>query len=240
MLILHQPSSAWGAPNMSPFCTKVEAYLRLAEIPYVAKPMDYRTAPRGKVPYINDDGLVLGDSQLIIDYLKKKHGDKLDHALSDEQRAVGRMVRRTLEEGTYWSLVWLRWIDPTGWKVLKPVFRKMLPPALRLVMMPVIQGNLKKNLHAQGTGRHTPEVICQFANDDLSAIATLLGEKPYLLGDEPTSYDCCVYAFLVGLTSFPADNPVKRHLASLPTLQAYVDRFHQRAFKDWTPAHSVT
>ena len=33
-VILHQPPAAWGLPNPSPFCAKLETYLRMAEIPF--------------------------------------------------------------------------------------------------------------------------------------------------------------------------------------------------------------
>ena len=47
----------------------------MAEIPYEIAAGDPRKAPKGKVPWIDDDGHVLGDSAFIIQYLKQKHGD---------------------------------------------------------------------------------------------------------------------------------------------------------------------
>ena len=34
VITLYQPPSAWGIPSLSPFCTKVETYLRMVDLPY--------------------------------------------------------------------------------------------------------------------------------------------------------------------------------------------------------------
>ena len=34
MITLHQPKRAFGLPCPSAFCVKLEAYLRMAEVPY--------------------------------------------------------------------------------------------------------------------------------------------------------------------------------------------------------------
>jgi glutathione S-transferase len=74
MLKLYQFSPRWNIPNTSPFCLKLETYLRMAQIPYTNKYVnDPRKSPKGKLPYILDDGKKIADSNLIIDYLQLKH-----------------------------------------------------------------------------------------------------------------------------------------------------------------------
>src|ERR1035437_7549707 len=88
MLKLVQFHPAFGVRNMSPFCLKLETYLRMTGIAHeVVWSSDVRTAPKGKLPYILDVDVVMGDSALIIDYLKARHGDPLDGTLSAEQKA---------------------------------------------------------------------------------------------------------------------------------------------------------
>ena len=54
---LYQFPSAWGLPNPSPFCMKLEVFLRLAEIPYeIVTWPDPRKAPKGKLPFIEHEG----------------------------------------------------------------------------------------------------------------------------------------------------------------------------------------
>ena len=82
MITLFQIPGGWGEPSASPFCVKLECYLRMAGHEFKNEMGDPRKAPRGKVPWIDDDGSVICDSQLAIEHLKKKHGDPLDAKLS--------------------------------------------------------------------------------------------------------------------------------------------------------------
>jgi glutathione S-transferase len=114
MLTLHKGPAAFGVSDVSPFCLKLESYLRIAGIPYTAKAAAFGKAPKGKIPFIEEDGSYLGDSQLIIDHLKRKHGDTLDAKLSAEDVAKGHLVRRTLEDSLYWVILQERWISDDG------------------------------------------------------------------------------------------------------------------------------
>src|SRR5829696_6683909 len=96
-LTLHQPPTrAWGTPNLSPFCIKLETYLRIAEIPYKLGKFSRGDAPKGKVPYIHLDGTFIGDSHLIIEELERRLAAEgkpaLDSGLSAHDVAVGRLA----------------------------------------------------------------------------------------------------------------------------------------------------
>ena len=58
-------------PSLSPFATKLEAYLRFFGMDYetVFEP-NLDDAPRGKVPFISIDGVRISDSDLIVSFLK--------------------------------------------------------------------------------------------------------------------------------------------------------------------------
>jgi hypothetical protein len=86
-----------GTPNTSPFCAKLETYLRITETPYTTAPFKRSQMPKGKIPYVELDGAFVGDSQLIIEELERRLGAKaLDVGLGAADRALSRMVRRTL------------------------------------------------------------------------------------------------------------------------------------------------
>ena len=230
MLTLHQPPGAFGVSSLSPFCFKLECYLKMAGVPYKAQMADFRRAPKGKVPFIEEDGVLMGDSQLIIEFLKRKYGDPFDAKLSPEQVATGHLVRRVLEESTYWHLVYVRWATEDGWRVYRPHFDAMFPPVVRSVVVPMIRRDVMKALRAQGLGRHTPEEILELGKADLSAVATLLGDKPFLLGDTPSSFDATLYAFIKSLLAFPVDSQLKRYTQAQQNLARYLERMEQRFF----------
>jgi glutathione S-transferase len=105
MIKLHQFPPVWGR-NISPFTLKLEAWLRLAGLPYEVVPTrNPGKGPKGKLPFIeDDDGTVLGDSSLIIEHLMGTRGIDLDRELSPEQRAQAVSLQRLFEDHLYFHL----------------------------------------------------------------------------------------------------------------------------------------
>jgi glutathione S-transferase len=235
MITLYQGPAAWGIANISPFCLKLESYLRMTKVPYTANSGGFNKAPKGKIPFIEEDGKLLGDSQLIIEHLKRKHGDVLDAKLSAEQVATGHAVRRMLEESTYWHIAYVRYSREDAWKAYRPIFEAMFPPVVGKVVPLMIRRGILQSLRAQGLGRHRPEEVLEMGKEDICTVAALLGDKPFLLGEQPSSFDATVYAFLASILSFPVDSPFRSFVREQQNLVRYVERFHQRFFGDWSP-----
>jgi glutathione S-transferase len=231
-LVLHvPPDRAWGTPNLSPFCAKLETYLRMTETPYRAAPANPMKAPKGKVPFVEIDGELVGDSQLVIERLEKTSTRPLDAGLSPRERALGRAVRRMIEEGTYFTGVYLRWATDDGFPHIRKALGSTLPAPVRL-LLPMIRRKVKKALLAQGTARHSFEEICALAIADWQACSELLGDQPFLLGDAPHVVDCTLYSFLEGTLRYPNETPVKTAVAGMTNLVAYRDRIRARWWAD--------
>ena len=72
---LFQFPRMFAIPNLSPFCCKLETWLRIARIPYeVVDTPDPRKGPKGKLPFIEDAGLRIADTSVIVDYLITTRG----------------------------------------------------------------------------------------------------------------------------------------------------------------------
>jgi glutathione S-transferase len=227
-VLLFQPPAAWGEPSMSPFAIKLQCYLRIAGIPYETRRPNLLKAPKGKVPYVALDGKLIGDSQCIIAALVEKYGDRVDHWLCPEQRALAQVARHALEEWGYFLGLHGRWVDPGGWEVVRPAFvRTAGVPAF---LMPLIRRRVIGMLHAQGAGRHAPEEIHRMGIETWSALATLLGEKPYFLGEQVSSIDAVLFAFTTAYTVFPHDSPPRQFVLGRSNLIAHRDRLQQRYF----------
>jgi glutathione S-transferase len=231
-LVLHvPPGRAWGTPHMSPFCAKLETYLRVSETPHQVKAASFTKAPKGKIPYVAIGGELMGDSQLIIERLEKAAKQPLDGDLSPRDRATGHAVRRMLEEGTYFTGVWLRWATDEGFVHVRKELAAIMPAAARLIM-PLIRRKANQSTVAQGTGRHSRDEICAMAIADFGACSELLGDRPYLLGDRPHVVDCTLYAFVEGVLRFPVETPVKQAVVGMANLVAYRDRIRARWWAD--------
>ncbi len=233
MIKLYQFEPAFGLPNASPFCMKLETYLRMVQLPFEIVPFcldQLKNAPKGKMPYIEDGGKTLADTTFIIDYLKQNYGDSLDAGLSPAEKATALAFQRLLEENLYWAVVHTRWVDPAGWAQTKAAFFAKLPVPLKWIVPPLARLGLIKEMHGQGMGRHLESEIQAIGKRDITALVDFLGDKPYFMGDEPRSIDATVYAFLANLVWPPVESPLKRHAKSYPQLEAYCQRMRSRYF----------
>src|SRR5688500_18271068 len=111
-IVLWQMQPLWGLPNASPFCMKVETWLRMAGLPYetraIAGPPKSKS---GKVPYIERaDGSLLWDSSVILETLERERDVTLDRHLSAHDRALGVLLQRTFEENLYFLVLYERWV----------------------------------------------------------------------------------------------------------------------------------
>lgn len=218
--------------NLSPFCIKLETYLRITEIPYQLGKLTRTGAPRGKVPYVRLDGKVMGDSQLVIEALERRlvaeGRPALDGGLSPRDAALARIARRAIEEGFYFNLVYLRWEIDDGFAAVRDEFKKLVPGFVAAL----IRRQMRKKLDGQGTGRHSHDEVMAIGAADFDAIAELLGDRPYLFGDAPRVIDCTLYAFLDSVLGFSVDSPIKARVGAHANLVAYRARIRERWWRD--------
>ena len=223
LIRLHVFPDPWGL-NPSPFCLKAETYCRLAGVPYrrvVTLPV---RAPRGKLPFIEDAGMRVADSGVIIEHLKRRFGDPLDGALDDGQRAIGHLIRRTCEESLYFVLLHARWIDAAGWQAIRPAFFGSLPPLLRDAVAWSARRGVRQALYGQGYGRHGAAGLRVLGAADLTALATVLADRPFALGARPTSTDATLYGLLANILDAPVPTSLAEEARHQPVLAAYTAR----------------
>ena len=77
MITLYTFGPAFGLPDPSPFVMKAQMLLKLAKLEYQANTKGFFRAPKGKLPFIDDNGTIVADSTLIRLHLEQKHGDRL-------------------------------------------------------------------------------------------------------------------------------------------------------------------
>ncbi|MBA2650928.1 MAG: glutathione S-transferase family protein [Tatlockia sp.] len=225
MIILYQFPSVWGLPNTSPFCLKVETYLRMTELPYEIKAvMDPRKAPKGKLPVIKIDNKKIADSEIIIDFLKGKFGDKLDRNLSKEQQILAHLIDISFSERLYWIILYTRWQYEPNWLPIKKTFFAKLPAIPKLFVPNLIRKKMIKALYIQGMGRHNYDEILEMGFKTLDAMVDILGEKKYFLGEEPSTIDATAFAFLINILKIPYDDALKAHLSKSINILNYCDR----------------
>jgi glutathione S-transferase len=226
-VVVVQFPDLWGR-NVSPFGLKLEAWLRLADIPYTVEPStSLAKAPKGKLPYIRDEGRLIGDTTLIIDYLKRSRSIDPDAGLDPRERAEALMLQRLFEDHFYFVLVYSRWIDDAGWATLQPAFFGRLPFPTGRLAAGHFRRRVRRMLHLQGMGRHSPDEIYAMGRQDLEAVADYLGDRPFLMGEQLTTIDAVAYAFLANVLYLPFETELKRIALEYPTLVTYCDAMEQ-------------
>lgn len=233
MITLYQFAGVWGLPNASPFCLKLETYLRMIDLPYESRIIaDPRKSPKKKLPFVRIDGQTISDSELIIEYLKEKYGDLLDRDLTPEQKATAVLLDNTFAERVYWLIVYFRWQQNEGWKHLKKDYFAHLPAYLKIFLPTLVRKGVVKSLNHQGTGRHTSQEVLVMATRTLNAIAIILGDKKYFMGDLVTSVDASAFAFLVNILGTPFDDPLKKLLKKHKNLVLFCDRIWRHFYPE--------
>ncbi|TCK26263.1 iIsoprene-epoxide--glutathione S-transferase [Pseudonocardia endophytica] len=226
---------SWGLPDISPFVTKVVNYATMAGVPfeYRIQPLDTlaSTSPTAKLPYIIDEGRQVNDSTTIVDHLKDKYGDKLDSHLGETDKAVGVAFQRLIEENLYWSgVIYPRWRNDEVFAVYLPSF---VPPGEEpapefLEAMLAYRQKIWGAAGGHGMGLRTHDDVLVNLKTDLDALSSFLGDKPFLLGSEPTSYDATVYSTFRHIADVPWDWEGRDHARSKSNLVAYSERMQNR------------
>jgi glutathione S-transferase len=198
MITLYGFGPAFGMMDASPFVVKVDLYLRIAKLDYNVEGgvSHLRRSPKGKLPFIEDDNQMIGDSAFIIEYLKNKYSTNCDEALTKEQKATAYLLSRSLEENLYWCLVYSRWADDNTWPVCKDSFFTGIPFLIKDIAAGVVRKKTLKNLNAQGIGRHSKEEVLSITEQSLQALSDILGDKEYFFNNTISSFDVTVFSIL--------------------------------------------
>ncbi|GFZ97038.1 glutathione S-transferase family protein [Dyella caseinilytica] len=224
-------------PETSPFVIKTEVQLQMAGLPYQRESTIPPLAPKGKVPYIVDDGEVVPDSTFIRAHIERKYGADLDEGLDARQRAESWAIERLLEDHLYFAMVWFRWIVPENFAKGPAHFADRAPEEEREQLRRDMQARRDADLRSHGIGRHTAVEIASLGERSINTVAQLLGERSYLMGERLTGVDAFAFGVLASILTPFFDTPLRRILVERPNLVAYVQRMMQRFYPDhvWEP-----
>jgi len=225
MLILNSFPAAFGQPSASPFSIKAMGLLNMAELEWQPDfSADPGKAPKQKLPVLIDGDKEIPDSEAIRSYIEQKTGIDFDHGLSPEQRAISRAVMRMVEEHLYFALVCDRWLIDANWVHVKEAFFGEIPAPVRDSVTEEIRDHVRAQLMGQGMARHSASEQFTRADADISAIKTLLGDKPFLFGEIPTAADTITGPMLGALVTSPTETRLSARVKADRKLVAYVNR----------------
>ncbi|KAH7710406.1 Protein CDR-2 [Aphelenchoides avenae] len=207
---LYQFPRVKGTANMSPFCLKVEMFLRIHNIEHEIVNTTWRRSAEGKLPFIELNGEHIVDSQLIVELLKRHFNIQARFANLLYHKAGTNTVRFA------------------GVKL-----EGRAPSFVKYLAYPLHSHTIWTYLNMQGTGKHTEKEVIDILRWDLQALDDVLGHKPYLVGDTPTLADCTFFSHIATTYDLPFDQPIKQLLEEeFPRLKALHDRIAKEVFSD--------
>jgi glutathione S-transferase len=229
MITLYGAGPGFGLPEISPYVTKTEVQLKMAGLPYVKVRGTREDAPKGQVPYIDADGVRIGDSTFIRGFIERTYGLDFDEGLEPGQRATAWAIERMLENHFGWVQASERWLDPENFAKGPAHFFDGAPEGVR----EAVQEQVRANIHAVGIGRHTELEKVALGVRSLAAVAAILEDKPFLFGARPCGADATVFALLAATLTPYFDGELKRRAEGFGTLVAYVDRLMARFYPEF-------
>lgn len=220
-------------PSAGPFGLKLEACLRLMDVPYErVLEDDNRKGPKRKSPWIVDGDVKMGDTELILAYLRDKYGATLDDELSPLERARGLVIRRAFEEHFHQVAEYELFVLDAGWEVIYASVKKVVPGLIAPLVGRLIRGNFKKHLFERGIARHTAAEVEAMGKVDLDAFAALLTEGEWLVSDHPTKTDATAFGLLAPCVLGGFETPVCQYARTLAPITAFVERARARFFPE--------
>jgi glutathione S-transferase len=230
MITLYTFGPGFGLPDPSPFVTKAEVLLKMAGVPYKTDAGGFSKAPKGKLPYISDDGTIVADSTFIRLHLEQKHGIDFDKGLSPAGRGVAWAFEKMCEDHLYWVLVDARWMIDCNFNAGPRRFFNAAPAVVRPAVIAMVKRKIRGYLKGHGMGRHSRAEIELLGIRTIDALSHFLAEKPYVMGQEPCGADATIFAFVAGTLCDRFETPIRTAAARHVNLVSYRDRLMRRFF----------
>ncbi|MFH4981197.1 hypothetical protein AB6A40_007906 [Gnathostoma spinigerum] len=219
-------------PQLSPYCLKLETWLRVSDIEYENCFTWIKRSSEGLLPFIELNGEHIADSQLIISRLQRHF--MIHEGLSGEEKAVGRAIDRMIEGNTFYALLYFKSVE--NWRNLanREILGVPLPSFVLQSLFLKISRKIEKMIWKQGIGRHCREDIVNILRKDVEAISTILGDKKFLFGIRPTVADCTVFGHFASTYYLPFRQPIVDLLdEEFPRVKAHLQRMRSHYFPEW-------
>jgi glutathione S-transferase len=217
----------------APSSLKAETLLKMSALPYRVDTRGFAKAPKGKLPYIDDDGERIADSTFIRWHLEKKYRIDFDRGLDEGQRAIAWAFEKMAEDHLYWALMDARWTDNANFDKGPRKFFQAAPAPIRPLVVAMVRRKVRRALRAHGMGRHAPEEIVALAVRSIDSIARFLERKAFFMGAEPLGIDATIFSFVAGALCPTFETPIRGAAERHDNLKRYLGRMTARFYPDF-------
>ncbi len=231
MLTLYTFGPAFGQPDPSPFCIKALVLLKMSGQDFETKRASLRKAPKGKGPYLRDGDELIPDSSFIRFHLEDRYGVDFDPGLSAADKGIAWAFEKMCDEHVYFQMLHARWVVDENFDKGPRSFFEIVPTLMRPFVISKVRGAMKRSIYLQGTGRHSTPEIERLGAKALTAISDFLGQKKFLMGENPCGADASIFGCINCILCPVFDTGLRAQAESLDNLVAY----NARGLALWFP-----
>jgi glutathione S-transferase len=225
MVVLHQF-------EISPFCDKVRRVLHLKRVAYEVREIPpsqtllrlRRLNPAAKLPVLEHDGEVVADSTDIVKYLERVWPEPRVIPVGPRDAAFAHLLEDWADESLYFYEATMRftWSDNAD-KWVPILAREEIAPlrALSRSLVPTLVG---RTVRAQGIGRKSRARVLDDVQRHVDALAALLGESDWLVGNSISIADLSVFAQLFCIGGTPDGARILKSTTNVSRWMSRVDQ----------------
>lgn len=214
--------------EISPFCDKVRRALHWKGVPYevVEVPVTRasrvrRLNPAGKLPVLEHDGRVVADSTDIAEHLEEAFPEPPLYPKGARERGLCAALEDWADESLYFYELTLRFTRPHNARRWLPELVKHDPAWFQRLARWVGPRAIGRTARAQGVGRKPPGALLRDLEREVEALAGLLEERQWLVGEALTIADLAVFVQVFCLRGAEEG---ERLLAARPVVTRWMER----------------
>lgn len=232
MITLYGTGPMFGLPAASPFVIKAEILLKMASVEYRNAKADLRSAPKGKMPWIDDNGTIVADTAFIKKHLEDHHGADFTGGYDARALGHGLALERMMEDHAYWMNTCIRWLQDGNFFKGPVHFFDSAPAPIRPLIVKLVRRQVRKSAHAHGMSRHNDAERLHLATLLVNALANVLGDNDYMLGQRVSGADASVYGHLASIEAPFFESPMGDLVRERPNLMTYLHRMREMYFPE--------
>uniref|UniRef100_A0A8R1DGZ8 Failed axon connections n=1 Tax=Caenorhabditis japonica TaxID=281687 RepID=A0A8R1DGZ8_CAEJA len=237
VVYLYQFPRTRHLPNLSPFCMKVETWLRMSDIKYEIPNFNFTVRSKeGTLPFVELNGKEYFDSNFILrDVDASLKHPSLDDHLSAEQKSTSRAFEAMTEKSLAIS-VWHHRMENVG-KLLDSFDPKsfgIFGSLFKVIDSRFYASALLRRISGSDIGFHSRDDIIAIGSEDLKSISKYLGNKHFFHGFKPTKVDACIFSTLCQIYYAPYTSEHRDLIdGECKNLAEYIERIKNRYWPDW-------
>ncbi|KAE9556219.1 hypothetical protein FO519_000558 [Halicephalobus sp. NKZ332] len=240
VVYLVQIPRAGAIPSLSPFCFKLETWLRMAGIKYHNVSNDFtHVSYKGQIPFIELNGRQIADSDHIIMELTKIFNVELDKNLTPLEWANSIAYHHLIEHGILWGNLYFKSINNNFMATPDGVINHFTG-FKKFIFKSFILGQRRRSFaakcKAQGIGLDTPAEVEATLKNQIKALSTFMGESKFLIKDVPTTVDAVCFSALCHFYYLPINKMIKNYIDEQENLVDYMRRMKEEFWSDWNEA----